>query len=101
KRRAVRDDEVLGPDSKRHVLSAPGEGLFWYAYRKVSRSHLEPPACVGQLPVDQVHFGRTDKPGYERVCRPIVEFERLPSLLDQAIAHDHDTVSKRHCFDLV
>lgn len=33
KRGIVGDDEVLGPDSKRHALSVLGEGFIWYAYR--------------------------------------------------------------------
>ena len=48
-----------------------------------------------------VHRRRTDKSGNENIVRLVVECERVPGLLHDAVFHHYDLVRHCHCLDLV
>ena len=58
-------------------------------------------ARFGDMAGQEIHRRRADKAGDKAVDWPVIEIERAPLLLDNAVAHDHDPVGHGHGLDLV
>ena len=56
---------------------------------------------LNETTVDEVHLRSADKACNEDVARIVVEMLRSINLLDEAVLHNNDTGSHRHCLDLV
>ena len=52
-------------------------------------------------PLSMFMAGEPMKLATNRLSRPVVEFQRRPDLLDDAVMHDHDLVGHGHGLDLV
>src|SRR6185295_2565520 len=50
---------------------------------------------------DEVHGGRADEAGHEKVRRVQVQLLRGPDLLEDAVLHDRDPITHGHRLDLV
>src|SRR5690606_352427 len=55
----------------------------------------------GNLPIQEIHAGRPDKPGHEQVVRIVVELDRATLLLNPPGTQHNDAVGQRHGFHLV
>ena len=56
---------------------------------------------LGKRCIEEVHLRRADEACDEEVCRMVENLLRGADLLDEAVAHDDDTVAQRHSLDLV
>ena len=103
----------LGPEvasGERQVLGAnavdarapvcPARNRFEGQFHTGLRQERRLPVDVDR-PLQEVHRRRADESCDEQRRRPIIEVERRPDLLNDAVAHDDDAIGHRHRLDLV
>ena len=99
--------DVLGADAQSNglrldiVLFQIGLLLVGEGHGHAVQHHGVLAVLLRQLRIKEVHLGNADEAGDEQVGGMIEDLLRRADLLDDAVAHDDDTVAQGHGFGLV